>query len=96
MDSEEEEEQTALVCDNGKFEKLEIRVWREKTFGFGLALKSRVLNWKIFWKIVKIQRIRILIEPFSQMKFSVVDFSDKFSRSRFAKSIIKVESSFFC
>ena len=24
MDSEEEEEQTALVCDNGKFNKLQI------------------------------------------------------------------------
>ena len=26
MDSEEEEEQTALVCDNGKFEHSEISV----------------------------------------------------------------------
>ena len=26
MDSEEEEEQTALVCDNGKFENSEISV----------------------------------------------------------------------
>ena len=34
MDSEEEEEQTALVCDNGKFENSEIRVSPEKSFGF--------------------------------------------------------------
>ena len=37
MDSEEEEEQTALVCDNGKFEKSEIRVCVEKSFVFGFA-----------------------------------------------------------
>ena len=35
MDSEEEEEQTALVCDNGKFEKLEIRGFLEKAFDDG-------------------------------------------------------------
>ena len=40
MDSEEEEEQTALVCDNGKFEKSEIRVYLEKSFGFGWKIKN--------------------------------------------------------
>ena len=34
MDSEEEEEQTALVCDNGKFENWKIRVYLEKTLVF--------------------------------------------------------------
>ena len=36
MDSEEEEEQTALVCDNGKFEHSEISVglWIGSTVGF--------------------------------------------------------------
>ena len=29
MDSEEEEEQTALVCDNGKLENAEIQVARQ-------------------------------------------------------------------
>ena len=44
MDSEEEEEQTALVCDNGKFEKSEIWVYLKKSFGFGFAYKSRILT----------------------------------------------------
>ena len=29
MDSEEEEEQTALVCDNGKFETTTKEIWSE-------------------------------------------------------------------
>ena len=32
MDSEEEEEQTALVCDNGKFERLRETLYDEKRY----------------------------------------------------------------
>ena len=50
MDSEEEEEQTALVCDNGKFATATKEIWSETCMKKNKKRHDRVskMNSKIF------------------------------------------------
>ena len=50
MDSEEEEEQTALVCDNGKFNKLQI-ITKLGLSSYQMEFSSRI--WRHFRIFVK-------------------------------------------